>query len=147
MKSLDAVKRAPEKKNKRKSSKKRNISRSKSKKRKSKTSSATKQVKQTLMWVLVSGFMIIIVVGWVFFLRYSLEDDLNKRGGGLDEITKGFNRLFNVVDRELDDIQDAYSEIQELQEELTKEEVSEEVLELRDKVFPEFGNINTNSNK
>lgn len=148
MKSLDAAKKAPVKKNKRKSSGKRNISQSKRKKNKSKTSPVVEQARRTLMWGLVTAFMIVIVVGWVFFLRFSLEDDLSRRGGGLDEISGGFNRLFRVLDTGLDDVQDAYSELQELQLELIEEEeVSEEVLELRDKVFPEFENINTNSNK
>ncbi|MBU0613472.1 hypothetical protein KKB10_05690 [Patescibacteria group bacterium] len=148
MKSLDSAKKAPIKRSKHRSSRKKNVSRSKNKKKKLETFPVAQQAKRTLMWGLVSGFMVIIVVGWVFFLRFSLEDDLSKRGGGLDEISKGFNRIFNVVDTGVDDVKDAYSELQELQLKLIEEEeVSEEVLELRGKVFPEFENANSNSNK
>ena len=148
MKSLDAVKRAPAKKDKRKSPKKKGFSRKKNKKKKSKISSIPKQAKHTLMWVLVSSFMVIIIVGWVLFLQYSLADDFNKRGGGFDEISEGFKNIFNVLDNDLDNIQDVYEELKELQLELIDgEKVDEEVLELREKVFPQFENVNTNSNK
>ncbi|MFA6392350.1 MAG: hypothetical protein WCW66_06455 [Patescibacteria group bacterium] len=147
MKSLDAAKKAPVEKRKGKTPRKRSATRLIEKKQIAKTSTENEKAKHLRMWVLVICFMVVVVVGWVYFLRYSLEDDLSKRGGGLDEITKGFNRLFHVVDNQFDDVQDAYSDLQNFQEQLNEADiVTEEVQGLREKVFPQFENINTNSN-
>ncbi|MFA6525749.1 MAG: hypothetical protein WCT33_05850 [Patescibacteria group bacterium] len=147
MKSIDAVKKAPVKSGKKKSSKKKNILRSAVKEKIAKSSPVSKEAKHSLMWIMVSCFMVVVVVGWVFFLRSSLADDLSKRGGGFDEIANGFSRLFHTIDKKFEGVQDAYSNLQKAQMNLIEEdEVTEEVQALREKVFPQFENINTNSN-
>ncbi|MFA6272628.1 MAG: hypothetical protein WC693_06045 [Patescibacteria group bacterium] len=147
MKSIDAVKKAPVKAGKKKSSKKKNVFQSAVDKKKVKGSPVGKEAKHSLMWIMVSCFMVVVVVGWVFFLRSSLTDDLSKRGGGFDEIAKGFSRLFHTVDRKFEGVQDAFVNLQKVQENLIEEDgTADEVQALREKVFPQFENINTNSN-
>ena len=147
MKSLDAAKKAPVKSSKKKTVRKKKNLQPAVKKEVSKKQPMNKDTRYTLMWVLVVCFMVVVVVSWVFFLRNSLGSDLSKRGGGFDEIASSFSRLIHTVDRKFVDVQEAYSDFQDLQMGLIDEDgESEEIQELRKKVFPQFENINTNSN-
>lgn len=147
-KSVDAVKKISAKKTGKKSVRKRKqIGIKASSKVLVKKPSVQGQEKKSLMWLVVACFMVLVVVGWVYFLRISLADDLNKRGGGFEEIANGFNRLFYTIDKKLDGVQNAFTDLQKAQMGLTDDnQADDQIQELREKVFPQFENINTNSN-
>jgi hypothetical protein len=147
MKSIDAVKKIPAKNSNRRTVKKLKPSKLAKTDRPKKNISLKRETKASLMWLSVGCFMVLVVMGWVFFLRSTLANDLNTRGGGFEEIAKGFNRLFHTIDRKFEGVQNAFTNLQKAQMNLIEEDGAEsEIQELREKVFPQFENINTNSN-
>jgi hypothetical protein len=97
----------------------------------------------------VGGVMIIVIVGWVFFLRAQVTNDLGK-GGGFQEISDRFGDMFDKVGEGVDNIGDTLSNKLETVDTESSEEIETEkekqIRELEEKVFPQFENINSNTN-
>lgn len=145
MRSIDSVKKASRKKTRAKPSKE-STALDKKTTRKQKKSLTTPpeaaQAKRLMLWILVGGTMVIVIVGWLFFLRGQISGNLNK-GGGFQEISKGFKNIFQSIDSGLEKIR----EITPLESELTSEEdlKEEKIRALEKKAFPQFENSNTNN--
>ncbi|PIY96652.1 MAG: hypothetical protein COY66_03575 [Candidatus Kerfeldbacteria bacterium CG_4_10_14_0_8_um_filter_42_10] len=152
MKPLDLTKKDVRKKTLKPSSSKnvagRNIGYQKNKKRhpSSFSHSEQDQAKRSLLWILVSGTMVLVIVGWVFFLRIQIPSDL-KKGGGFSEISGTIGDMFKTIGEGIDKFGSTLnaklkSDNSESEEQSLKEA---QIRELEKKVFPQFENKNINS--
>lgn len=144
MKSIDSVKKSKEKPYNRSDA----LNKSNSQKRSKGHSHLSEQekAKQSLLWFLVGGTMVIVIIGWVFFLRLQVAENL-KKGGGMQKISEEFENIVDTVGERISKIGDAVSEkLETLNTEANGEtEKDKQIKELEEKVFPQFNNSNTNS--
>jgi len=147
MKSLDSAKKTARKKIVKKSSDKSirdsNLKSQKSEKKYPSSFSEQEQTKRSMLWLLVGGMMVIVVVGWVFFLRIQIASNLNK-GGGFSEISGTISKIFNSIGEGMDNFSSTLSsKLESLNSESEEQSLEEaQIRELEKKAFPQFENEN-----
>lgn len=97
------------------------------------------QARRLTLWILVGGAMVIVIVGWLFFLRFQISDNLTK-GGGFKEISNGFKNIFQSIDAGIEKIRGINPSELTNSEQLKEAEIKA----LQKKAFPQFENKNSN---
>lgn len=114
-----------------------------------------RQKKKLMLWILVSGTMIVVIIGWLIFLPRRFSNNQAKEGESFQEIIQEFGKIFKTIDKTLETgvkkLRSSFpsvTNVSNMNEEGFKQYLEQlRIRELEKETFPQFENINLNINK